>query len=103
ETEEYARIHRHETKHWWYRGMHALFTGALARSSNGHVTAAPRVLDAGCGTGGLMRAISKAGGAAKVVGVDVSAVGLGLAKGYGHTRLARASIEKMPFRDATFD
>jgi ubiquinone/menaquinone biosynthesis C-methylase UbiE len=83
--------------------MHALFTGALARSANGRHSARPRVLDAGCGTGGLMQAIEKAAGSTKVVGVDVSAVGLGLAKNYGHRQLARASIERMPFRDETFD
>jgi SAM-dependent methyltransferase len=108
QAEEYARIHRHETTHFWYRGVHALFAGALARerARDGVRDAARRpvrVLDAGCGTGGLMRTLAAADRDVELVGFDLSPIALELSRGRGHRRLARASIERTPFRADAFD
>jgi SAM-dependent methyltransferase len=99
EPEQYAVMFRREEQHWWYAGMRhtalAVLERALERRSP--VT----LLDAGCGTGGTTAALSRFG---QVVGVDVAQEALEPAtqRGLGG-RLARASIEQLPFADATFE
>lgn len=50
--EEYARMAAVQGRHWWYRCLHALVLGAVRRHARGGREAV--VLDAGCGTGGLL-------------------------------------------------
>jgi len=57
EPEEYALMDAVEDRMWWYRALHAMVLHALSRH------AAPPglpLLDAGCGTGGLLRRLSAA-------------------------------------------
>jgi SAM-dependent methyltransferase len=98
EAEEYARIHRHEADHFWYQGVHALFAGALRAEPR-----RARILDAGCGTGGLIRSLERSAPDARFVGFDLSPLALRFARERGHRDLARASIERVPFRDGSFD
>ena len=57
-----------ECRLWWYRALHHLVADALARNHLGHNA---RVLDAGCGTGGLMIFLRDLG-YCKLSGFDVS-------------------------------
>ena len=50
-TEEYAKMAKVESVLWWYRVLHELVFGAIHRYRPGHDIA---ILDAGCGTGGLL-------------------------------------------------
>jgi SAM-dependent methyltransferase len=52
ETCEYDLMDRAEEELWWYRALHARLLEALS-STRG------RVLDAGCGTGGLLRKLAR--------------------------------------------
>jgi len=63
------------------------------------LTAALRVLEVGCGSGELLRSL--AGSARFAVGVDLSAAGLGIAR--GKAPVACASADKLPFEDSSFD
>ncbi|MCW5850841.1 MAG: class I SAM-dependent methyltransferase [Anaerolineae bacterium] len=113
--DEYARMYAAEDKHWWYVGMRETTLGLL----NGHLqprgstlpkvsepsggyeeTRRPRILDAGCGTGGLLARLSEEGWA---VGVDLSATALGWAQRRTLPNLGLASVESLPFRDGVFD
>jgi len=67
---------------------------------------APRVLDAGCGSGRLTVALAQAG--AEVTGVDTNASQLEVARGRAaaagvELTLLEASFEALPFADASFD
>src|SRR5258708_40368003 len=53
ERAEYERMHAVEDRMWWYRGLRALAASELARAL-GRSTAEGPVLDAGCGTGGML-------------------------------------------------
>ena len=65
---EYEVMAEVETHHWWYRVLHSLVLESIERermSPNVHV------LDAGCGTGGLIHSL-KAAGYRQVKGFDLS-------------------------------
>jgi predicted RNA methylase len=53
ERAEYERMHEVEDRMWWYRGLRALTAQLLVRALAGSQAAGP-VLDAGCGTGGML-------------------------------------------------
>jgi SAM-dependent methyltransferase len=95
---EYRAMYQLEADHWWYVGMRAV-TAALVDPLP--LPPAPRVLDAGCGTGynlGWLRARG-----AEVTGVDAFPTALEFCRRRGERALARASIAALPFPDATFD
>jgi SAM-dependent methyltransferase len=61
------------------------------------------ILDAGCGDGFLIQALS--GPACRLTGADLSAVGLQLARRRlgSHAALVEASLENLPFKSRAFD
>jgi len=97
-VEEYARLAAIEERHWWYAGMRRI-TRALLGPAVAARGRRPRLLDVGCGTG---LNVAEAGRWADAVGVDVSDEALRFARARG-IAVARASIEALPFADATFD
>jgi SAM-dependent methyltransferase len=97
--EEYARMHAAEDRQWWYAGMRAIsfaLLGDSLRPAHGRV---PRLLDNGCGTGGMLRYLAARG---RAVGVDLSPDAVGPAHA-GGAAVARAELLALPFPDATFD
>ena len=53
ERVEYERMHEVEDRMWWYRGLRTLVAELLTRALSRAAAAGP-VLDAGCGTGGML-------------------------------------------------
>lgn len=86
-----------EDAQWWYVGMRALsfalLDGALDASDG-----ARRLLDAGCGSGGMLVHLAKRGDA---IGVDLSPAALALCAQRG-VRVVGGSVLRLPFRDASF-
>ena len=60
-----------------------------------------RVLEVGCGSGELLSRLERHAGLA--AGVDLSTVGLGLARRYKKATVACARAEDLPFQDRSFD
>jgi SAM-dependent methyltransferase len=98
EREQYAIMARREEHHWWYAGMRHVALAVLDRALEGR--RGLRILDAGCGTGGTTIELRRFG---DVFGVDLAWEALEPARGRGLRDLARASIEHLPFADASFD
>jgi SAM-dependent methyltransferase len=98
EREQYAIMARREEHHWWYAGMRHVALAVLDRALDGR--RGLRILDAGCGTGGTTIELRRFG---DVFGVDLAWEALEPARGRGLRDLARASIEHLPFADASFD
>ena len=65
---EYDKMARVERDLWWYRILHAIVVDALRRHTAGQEA---DILDAGCGTGGLMLSL-RAHGYSRVSGFDLS-------------------------------
>jgi SAM-dependent methyltransferase len=98
-ADEYSAMYAVEDEHWWYVGMRRVADALLARRFNGR-RGSLQVLDAGCGTGGNSAHLRAYGA---VTGVDFAAEALELARERPGLRLARASVERLPFADASFD
>jgi SAM-dependent methyltransferase len=98
-AEEYRRMFEAEERQWWYAGMRAISFALLDPELERRSEPSLRLLDAGCGSGGILTHLQRRG---RAVGVDVSLDALA----FGRTRgvaAARASVLRLPFQDACFD
>jgi SAM-dependent methyltransferase len=94
--ELHAMLSRDE-KHWWYRGRRRFLRATLDRLP---LAPAPRLLDAGCGSGRTLDELARYG---RVSGVDLSPEAVACARERGHDDVRVARVEELPFADATFD
>jgi SAM-dependent methyltransferase len=90
ETEEYDRMRALEDRHWWYRSLRS---AALAQ-----LDGAESILDAGCGTGGMLALLRDR----QTVGIDNSEAALQHAEERGLTHLVQGSICSLPFASKSF-
>lgn len=96
--EEYAIMYQAETTHWWYQGMERITRAVLNRWYTPGTGL--RILDAGCGTGGVMEYLTDYG---QVTGFDLACEALNFCRLRGKKRLAQASVTTFPFADKSFD
>jgi len=95
EPAEYELMDAAEARMWWYRALHARVRDALAGIDG-------RVLDAGCGTGGLLSALAGRSGL-DLTGLEPSAFGARRSRQKSHARIVRGTINALPFAPASFD
>jgi SAM-dependent methyltransferase len=100
EYEEYKIMYEAEDTHWWYRGMRGVMFGLLNLKQN--PSRQPRILDAGCGTGGNLHALEVAG-YHNLSGFDLSPIALEFCRKRGLTDVRQGSITDIPFGDDSFD
>lgn len=102
-AEEHHKMAAVEDAMWYYRTLHGIVNDELA-AALGAGAVAPAVLDAGCGTGGLLRRLAEQQAAWKLTGVDLSAVACELARTRADkARIVEGSIESLPFENGSFD
>lgn len=93
-----------EDSHWWYRGLRRIFLTLLDQRYKGESPASGgdrrRILDAGCGTGAMLERLRRYG---SPIGVDISSEALKFCGLRGKDEVVRASIQRLPFKDETFD
>jgi SAM-dependent methyltransferase len=98
--DEYRKLAETEDRLWYFRALQTRRAHWLARL----LSAGPaRVLDAGCGTGGFIRAARAAHPGWTVTGVDVSPLACGLARERTGAEVVEGSITALPFADGSFD
>jgi SAM-dependent methyltransferase len=95
---EYEIMFRVEETHWWYRALHRLIFEALEKELPDWRDKA--ILDAGCGTGAILKRL---GDAAKNRGVDLAPEAIAFCHARGLTNVQQGDIRTLPFPDAAFD
>ena len=98
ERAEYEIMHAVEDRMWWYRGLRTLIAQTLARALAGSA-AKGAVLDAGCGTGGMLSRLGAAVGGRETLGLEYDEIAAGLAAGKSRRPVAVGSVNEMPLRD----
>ena len=88
-----------EDHYWWYQALRPHVVAALEPATPNF-----SLLDAGCGTGGMLKAVRQKFPAANLTGVDQSthALELTAARETG-AKLLPASVQELPFPDNSFD
>ncbi|MDP1837942.1 MAG: class I SAM-dependent methyltransferase [Reyranella sp.] len=100
ESPEYELMHAVEDRMWWYRGLRTLVAGQLARALAG-VPARGPVLDAGCGTGGMLRVLGKVVAGRPTLGLDFNPVAAGMALAKAGRPVMSGSVNEMPIGNDT--
>lgn len=97
----YDRIGALEHSHWWHLGAQRVAKALLASV---RTPTFPNVLDAGCGTGGMMAWAQAELGAVSLAGVDVSPDAVRTCAGRNPLwSVQLGSVMDMPLPDARFD
>jgi SAM-dependent methyltransferase len=81
----YLDMRRVEDEHWWFVGRRAIVREAIA----GLALARPRILDAGCGTGGNLAMLS---GFGDVIGLELDPTAVAAARSRGAWRIERGGL-----------
>ena len=94
ERREYERLAAVEERGWWFRGLHANLIRAWQRH---HATAGSVVLlDAGCGTGGLLTQLAQAAPTARRFGIELDPGAAETARAKSGAALIVASVLVLP-------
>lgn len=99
--EEYRKMADVEDRMWYYRAVHRRVAHWLKRMLPAGGGA--RVLDAGCGTGGLIKFLRSRFSEWNMTGLDFSPVACELARPRTQAEIVEGSIAVLPFDDASFD
>jgi len=101
ERSEYERLVAVEASGWWFRALHANLIAAWRRRTS--PAAQPALLDAGCGTGGLLAQLARALPQARRFGIDLDPLAGSLAHSKSIALIAVASTTALPFAPGSFD
>jgi SAM-dependent methyltransferase len=97
-------MHAVEDRMWWYRGLRTLVAGQLVRSlarpqASGFVPGP--VLDAGCGTGGMLARLGATVAGRPTLGLEFDPVAASLAAAKSSRPVASGSVNEMPLGDGS--
>jgi SAM-dependent methyltransferase len=100
EEAEYYKMAEVEDRMWYYRSLHSHCARLLAA----HVgSRSATVLDAGCGTGGMIRHLESRLPTARLTGLDCAPLACRLARSRVRAPIVEGSVAAMPFEAAAFD
>jgi ubiquinone/menaquinone biosynthesis C-methylase UbiE len=99
QIDEYRKLAETEDAMWYF---HALNRRMLLPLQHWHGKPA-RVLDAGCGTGGLIRSLSSQEPLWAITGLDFSPIACSLAQESTLAETVQGSITDLPFPEGSFD
>lgn len=104
-TAEYHKLAQLEDRHWYFLSLHRHIGRALDQALPAGESRPARLLDAGCGTGGLIRRIAPRRPAWQWSAVDLSplACELATARAGRLASIAQASATGLPFPADSFD
>lgn len=99
--QEYQTMRSLEDTYWWYSGLRSLVLERLRQLLKAGST--PTILDAGCGTGGMMQLLRSNLHDAKLIGIDFNRHAVDFANQRSVGCIAQASVNSLPFKPELFD
>jgi SAM-dependent methyltransferase len=93
---EYDAMFQLEDSCWWFDGSMRFILSTLDTTPTRETS---RILDAGCGTGGLLRRLAHR----KAWGVEIASDGIRFCRQRGLDNVLQASITELPFQANSFD
>jgi len=97
---EYRQLAELEDRLWHFEALHDHVRRALVKHN---LPADATILDAGCGTGGLLRRLTRWFPSAQLRGIDIAPIAVQLARERTRCQIDEASVTALPFADASFD
>jgi SAM-dependent methyltransferase len=97
-AEEYRKMAAVEDVMWYYRALHRNVGAALRRVA----PPGAAILDAGCGTGGLLRALRQMERGWRLAGMDLSPLACELTRERTGALVLEGSVEQMPFGSGSY-
>ena len=98
---DFAHLYNLEEEFWWFAGMREITAAMLDPVCLPVVDR--QILDAGCGTGGMMSWLQRYAGKGDISGIDLTSTALSFCRQRGQELLAQASVTSLPFPDTAFD
>jgi SAM-dependent methyltransferase len=99
ERDEYARMEALEASLWWYRALHRYLIERIRAAA---LPPGARVLDAGCGTGGLLSGLGEARPDLALEGLDLDPGAAEIARRKSGLPVAFGTIDRMPYPSGSF-
>ena len=99
-ADEYLKLAEVEDRMWYFRSLHAHVERELAKAG---VASDAAMLDAGCGTGGMILRLRAHEPRRQWSGIDFMPLACELARKRCGADIREASITALPFGDASFD
>lgn len=96
---EYNLMNTLEENFWWYRALHAVVTERLLQLQ---LPVGASVLDAGCGTGGLLKYLSQHAPQYHYCGLEWNSDAALMAEKKTGLAITRGSVNSMPFASGQF-
>ncbi len=98
---EYHTMRRVEDTYWWYQVLRMEVVKDVA--SRFPANKPCKLLDAGCGTGGMLHILHETHPEWQITGLDLSPVAVEYCQQRGFVDVVRGSVDEMPFPNASFD
>ena len=99
QNDDFRELAEVEDSMWYFHALNRRMLLPLAELTKQNAT----VLDAGCGTGGLIKALQGVGAPWTIKGLDYSPVACSYARQRTSVQVEEGSIEALPFGDGQFD
>ncbi|HVZ02583.1 MAG TPA: class I SAM-dependent methyltransferase [Dongiaceae bacterium] len=100
EAAEYEKLAATESSMWWFKALHGLVADQVGRMK---LAPGARLLDAGCGTGGMLLSLGGRYPALDLGGVELDPAAARLAEARSGKPVAIGSIGHLPQEDASLD
>lgn len=100
EEHYYSEYFEVEDRHWWFVGRRRIFMRLLDRHLGPAGAEARRVLDAGCGSGTMLRHLARYG---EAEGMDADGRAVAACRRRGIERVRQVESLPLPWDDGTFD